>query len=131
MNRISFRQLIVTILIIVFCISVCEAQPAGTGPVGHTKTGLFARIFVKKKSVGVKKPMSASQVKKEKEKKDQKKREANAKSASETQKRTYKIQTPEVQSRMKQNQKDIIEREKARKKKTSESNKKARQKYKK
>jgi len=131
MNRISFRQLIITILIFVIFISFCDAQPVGTGPVGRTKRGFFSRIFVKKQNTGVKKPKSASQVKKEKEKKDKIKREANAKSSSETQKRTHKLQTPEVQARMKQNQKDIIEREKARKKKTSESTRKARQKYKK
>jgi hypothetical protein len=131
MSSSCFKRLNVITIIFIICFSVCDAQQSGSGPAGHTKTGFFTRIFSKKSSKGVKKPRSAKQVKKEQEKKDKKKQQEYAKSVKATQQRTYKIQTPEAQARMKQNQKDTEEREKAKKKKTAESSKKARKKYKK
>jgi hypothetical protein len=131
MRKYYFKGLSVLAIFVLISISVCEAQPTGSGPVGREKTGFFQRIFTKKPGKGVKKPRSAKEVKKEQEKKDKKKQKEYAQSVKDNQQRAYKIQTPEVQARMKQNQKDIAEREKAKKKKTSESQKKARKKYKK
>jgi hypothetical protein len=132
MKRPSALKVLLFLLVFLTGFSVCEAQPpAGTGPVGRTKTGFFARIFDKKPGSKVSKPKSVSRIKKEQAKKDKKEKGDYAKSVNGNKKRSYQIQTPEVQTRMKQNQKEITEREKTRKKKVSESTKKARKKYKK
>jgi len=130
MNRLSFHQLLIFLLILIVGISVCDAQPLGTGPVGRSKKGLFGLSFGKKRA-DVKAPKSVNQVKKEQEKKDKKANADYVKSVKESQKRTVKIQSPEVRDRMKQNQKDIKTREKTKKAKASSSTKKAGGKYKK
>lgn len=132
MNRLSFRRLMVFLLVIFTVgISVCDAQPQGTGPVGRTKHGLFGISLGKKKDSGVKAPKSAKQVQRDQAKKKKKEEADYVKSVKESQKRAVKIQSPEVQSRMKQNQKDITAREKTKKTKNSTSTKKAAKKYKK
>jgi hypothetical protein len=132
MNRLSIRQLLVFLLIVFSVgISVCDGQQLGTGPVGRTKHGLFGISFGKKRDNGVKAPKSVNQVKREQEKKKKKEEADYVKSVKESQKRTVKIQSPEVQDRMKQNKKDTKTREKTKKAKASESTKKAGKKYKK
>ena len=132
MNRLSIRRLPVFLLVIFTVgISVCDAQPLGTGPVGRTRHSLFGISFSKISSTDVKAPKSVNQVKKEQEKKKKHEDADWAKSVKESQKRTVKIQSPEVQARMKQNQKDIKTREKTKKAKNSASTKEAAKKYKK
>jgi hypothetical protein len=130
MKRVSFSQSLVFLLIFTLGISVCDAQPLGTGPVGRTKRGLFGLTFGKKQNDNIKKPRSVNKIKKEQAKKEKKKKQDYARSVKESQKRAIKIQTPEVQARMKQDKKNISSREKAKKKKIAESTRKARQKYK-
>ena len=131
MDRLSIRQLLVFLIIFIIGISVCDAQALGTGPVGHTKKGLFGLSFGKKRDSKIKSPRTAGQVKKEQEKKKKKEQDDYVKSVKASQKKTIKIQSPEVKDRMKQDKKDIKAREKAKKAKVSTSTKKARGKYKK
>ena len=131
MKRTSVRQILVLLSVFTISMAVCDAQPLGTGPVGHTKSGLFGLSFGKKKNGKIKGPKSVNQVKKEQEKKDKKANEEYVKSVKESQKRSIEIQTPEVRTRMKQNQQEVTAREKARQKKTLHSTRKARKKYKK
>jgi hypothetical protein len=128
MKRLSFKQLVVFLLVFTLGISLCDAQDRAPKPAKKGLAGLFSG---KKKPGTVKKPKSAGQTKKEQEKMEKKKNEAYVKSLKESQKRTVKIQTPEVQSRMKQNQKEIKDREKARMKTTSKANRNTGKKYKK
>ena len=73
MNRLSIRRLPVFLLVIFTVgISVCDAQPQGTGPVGRTKHGLFGISLGKKKDNNVKAPMSVNKIKREQEKKKKK-----------------------------------------------------------
>jgi hypothetical protein len=131
MNRLSLRQFVVFILVLIVGISVCEAQaPTDRAPKPAGK-GLFGLFSGKKSSGKVSAPRKVSQIKKEQEKKKKKSDEEYAKSIVESQKRTIKIQTPAVQERMKQNKKEIAAREKAKKKKTSAASRSAGRKYKK
>jgi hypothetical protein len=130
MNRLSVRHLVVFVFILALGITLCDAQTSGDRgpkPSGKGLSGLFSG----KKSGGkIKAPKKAGAVKKEQERKDKKLKADYAKSVKESQKRTYKIQTPDVQNRMKQDKKAITQREKVKKKKTSASTRKAGRKYK-
>jgi hypothetical protein len=131
MNNLSFRRLLVFLLVLVIGISVCNAQAFGDRAPKPEKKGLFGMFSGKKSSGKVNAPKKVSQVKKEQAKKKQKADAAYAKSIEESKKRTIKIQTPDVQERMKMNQKEIADREKAKKKKTSDASKRAARKFKK
>jgi hypothetical protein len=128
MNRLNNSR-IIAFLILIFLGSVyCEGQgtnKSGLGPA--PKKGIFG-LFHRKGTV--QRPKSVGKIKREQEKKDKKKQQEYVKAVKQNQQRSYEIQTPEVKARMKQNQKDITEREKARKKKESASSKKVKKKYK-
>jgi hypothetical protein len=83
----------------------------------------------KKKTVQVKKNISARRVLKRQSAKDRKKDRDYKKFIKRSQKRTIEIQTPEVQARMKKDKKDSAARDKAKKKKTRTSSRKAGKKY--
>jgi hypothetical protein len=130
MNRLSFRYLVVFMLVFLFGISLCEAQTKADRAPKPARRGLFGLFSGKRKS-GKVKAKSVQQIEKDQAKKKKKQDEEYAKSIKESKKRTIKIQTAEVQDRMKQDQKDIADREKAKKKKTSATTRKAGRKYKK
>lgn len=126
MKRLSFRQLIVILLVFSVGFSLCEAQDRAPKP---AKKGLFGLFSGKKKPGSIRAPRSAGQVKKEQEKKKKQNDLAWAKEVKESQKRAIQIQTPEVRNRMKQDQKDTEAREKARMKKSAKAARSAGKKY--
>ncbi len=125
MNRLSFRQLVVFVLVFSLGFSLCQAQDRAPKP----KKGIFGLFSGRKKPGHISAPRSAGAIMKEQEKKKKQNDLAWAKSVKESQKRTIRIQTPEVQSRMKQDQKDIAAREKARMKNSSKTGRSAGRKY--
>ncbi len=128
MNRLNNGRIIVFLILVFLGSLYCEGQTTNKSGLGPApKKGIFG-LFHRKGTV--QKPKSVGKIKREQEKKDKKKQQEWAKSIKQNQQRSYEIQTPEVKARMKQNQKDLTEREKARKKKESTSTKKARKKYK-
>jgi hypothetical protein len=131
MKRLSLSRLIVSMLIITAGLLICDTISAQDRAPKPEKKGLFGLFSGKKSNGKVTKPQTASQVQKEQAKKKKQEDADYAKSLKASQKRTYEIQTPEVKARMKQNEKEVAEREKAKKKKTSASTKKAGRKYKK
>ncbi|MBA4322586.1 MAG: hypothetical protein C0408_07185 [Odoribacter sp.] len=131
MNRFSIRHLVVFTLVFTVVTSVCDAQATGGKGRNNQGKGIFGIFSGKKSGSKIKAPKKMSKVIKEQEKKDKKLKEDYAKSIVESQKRTIKIQTPDVQERMKQNKKDIEARDKAKKKKSSLSGRKTGKKYKK
>jgi len=74
-------------------------------------------------------PRKAKKAQKKQDAKEKKKRNAIKDSSKQAQKRSYEIQSPEVQARMKQNKKDTAERDKARKKNNKARTKKGAKKY--
>ena len=83
-----------------------------------------------KKEVKVKEPRTVLKAKKKQEANDENLKKSMRQSVKRSQKRTIDIQTPEVQARMKQNQKDSASRDKVKKKKVTAGTKKAGKKYK-
>ena len=92
--------------------------------------GISVKTSGNNKEVIVKQPRAAVRAKKKQEAKDRKIKKDYTKSIKDSQKRTIEIQTPEVQARMMQNQKDSQIRDKMKKKKVKSSTKNAGKKYK-
>jgi hypothetical protein len=115
MKGTTFHRLLLMILMIIVSISVCNGQSGISGAAKSPKKGLFGISFGKNRHSNVKAPKTVNQIKKEQELKKKKADADYAKSVKESQKRTIKIQSPAVQERMKQNQKETVSREKAKK----------------
>ena len=75
-------------------------------------------------------PRAVRKAQKKQVKKERYERKAIIKSGKETRKRAYEIQSPEVKKRMKQNQKEIAARDKAKKKQNNLKTKTGARKYK-
>ena len=84
----------------------------------------------RKSDTKVKEPKAVIKAKKKQEANDKKMKKDYVKSTKASQKRTYDIQTPEVQKRMKQNEKDTNARDKAKKSNNKKTTNKAGKKYK-
>lgn len=80
-------------------------------------------------AVNMLQPRSAKKAQKKQDAKEANKKKAIKNSSRVAQKRSYEIQTTEVQARMKQNKKDIAARDKARKKNNKAGTKKGAKKY--
>jgi hypothetical protein len=79
----------------------------------------------------IREPRSVTRAKKEQAKREEKLRNDYKKTIGESRNRHFDIQTTDVQERMKQNEKEIIAREKAKRKAMRKATRKARKKYKK
>ena len=130
MNRLSFRQLLIFVFIFSIGIAVCNAQTTGRGGPRNPEKSLFGGKSRKVKKTKVREPRAVSKAKKTQAKKEEKVKKDYNNYVDVSKKRAFKIQTPEVQSRMKQDQKDISVREKNKKKNTHATTRKAGKKYK-
>jgi len=90
---------------------------------------LFGSTLNLRKGGTVKEPRKVLKAKKKQEANDRKLKNSYEKSVLQSQKRAIEIQTPEVQTRMKQDQKDNARRDKAKNRKVRSATKKARKKY--
>jgi hypothetical protein len=126
MNNLSMRKIFLFIFILSLAISSCSIQILHKNP----EKGLFGKTHGNRKEVKIKEPGSVQKAKKKQEANDRKLKKDYAKSVKRSQKRTIDIQTPEVQARMKQNQKNSAVRDKVKKKKVKTSTRKAGKKYK-
>jgi hypothetical protein len=120
------RRIFLLFFIIAMGSGICNAQIFHKNP----EKKLFGKSLGNKKEVKIKEPRAAHKAKKKQEAKDRKLKKDSEKSVIMSRKRTLDIQTPEVQTRMKQNQKESQIRDKAKKKKGKNTTKKAGRKYK-
>jgi hypothetical protein len=125
MNNLSVRKCFLFILFISLAIGPCNAQIFHKN---HEKQ-LFGKSQGGRKEAKVKEPKKVLKAKRKQEANDRRLKRNYEKSIKKSQKRTFDIQTPEVQARMKHNKKDTIVREKEKKKKTRASTQKAGKKY--
>jgi len=126
------KHFIIVIVLLFTAVAVCDAQSSGKTRGRNPEKALFGKHRkVKTKDAKVKEPRAVSKAKKEQAKKKAKVDKDYKNYVEVSKKRAYKIQSPEVQARMKQNQKDIGTREKQHKKKESLFTKNGQKKYKK
>jgi hypothetical protein len=129
MSRLSIKKFIIFLLIFSFGAAVCNGQASTRGR--NPEKALFTKNRLHKtKDVKVKESPKVTKAKKAQEKKKEQLNKDYYNSVEKSKKLSYKIQTPEVQARMRQNKKDISVREKAKKRKDSATTKKAGKKYK-
>lgn len=124
------RKFILFMFILSLAVCSCNAHLFHKNASRRAERGLFGKSRGRQKEVKVKESRTVNKAKKKQEAKDQKLKKDYKQSVKQSQKRTIDIQTPEVQARMKQNQKDSAIRDKVKKKKTKTSTKKAGKKYK-
>lgn len=124
------KRLFLLLFISTLTIGSANAQLFHRNAARSAEKGLFGKSLSKKKQVKVKEPRSVMKAKKKQEANENKIKKDYAAHVKKSQKRSIEIQTPEVQERMKQNQKNLELRDKAKKKKVRTSNKKAGKKYK-
>ena len=123
------RKNLLFLFILVLSIGVCNAQILHKNSSVKAEKGLFGKSSGNSKGVKIKEPGSAGKAGKKQAAKERKLKKDYVKSVKRSQKRSYHIQTPEVQTRMKQNQKDTAYRDKTKKRKVKTSNKNAGKKY--
>ena len=107
-------------------IGSCNAQIFHKNP----EKQLFGKTPGIKKEPKVNELRSVLKAKRKQEANDRKLQKEYEKNVKRSQKRTIDIQSPEVQTRMKQNKKDLTKRDKEKKKKVRASTRKAGEKYK-
>jgi hypothetical protein len=110
-------------------IGTCNAQFLHKSSSRNVEKGLFGKTVGSKKKVKIKEPRAVLKAKKKQEANEKKLKKEYAQSVKDSQKRTYDIQTTEVQTRMKQNQKDTDINYKTKKKSLKANSKKAGKKY--
>lgn len=130
MNKLLMKRVLLLIFILSLAVGSADGQIFKKHSIRKTEKGLAGRSAIKRKVPKVKEPRAVIKAKKKQEANDKKLKSEYNKSIERSQQRTYDIQTPDVQARMKQNQKDAALRDKARKKNISSSTKKAGRKYK-
>ncbi len=123
------KRLFLLLFISILAIGTANAQLFHRNASRSAEKGLFGKSLNKKKQVKVKEPRSVMKAKKKQEANENKIKKDYAAHVKKSQKRTIDIQTTDVQERMKQNQKNLELRDKAKKKKSRTSNKKAGKKY--
>jgi len=123
------KKILLLIFISTLAIGSANAQLFHRNASRSAEKGLFGKSLSKKKQVKVKEPRSVMKAKKKQEANENKIKKDYTAHVKKSKKRTIDIQTPDVQERMKQNQKNLELRDKAKKKKTRTVGKKAGKKY--
>ena len=126
LNKLIIRKFIVFIIVLLVFGSACKAQSSR-----NPERRIFGKSINGKREVKVKAPRTVNKAKRKQEAKLEKQKKDYALFVNKSKKRSIAIQTPEVQSRMIQNQKDSEANYKAKKKKLAAGSKNAARKYKK
>jgi hypothetical protein len=129
MNKILLKFLLVAIFSQFVIYGSANSQIFRRNTGRNVEKELFGRSIASKNSKKSKPPKSASKNRKKQEAAERKRKKEYEKSVKQSQKRTYDIQSPEVQARMKQNQYETAARDKQKKKNVKASGKKASKKY--
>lgn len=129
MNSLSVRKLLVALLLVFFAASVCDAQTFERSPAPRQNKNIAHKGPLKQKQVKVKGPRAAQRAQKKQSAKDKKLDNDYKKFVRNNQKRSIQIQTPEVQTRMKQNIKDANSNYKSKKKSSASRTKTGSKKY--
>jgi hypothetical protein len=129
MNYLYLRGFILYIFFALCLAGTSNAQSSFKYKSKHSEKALFGKSTGNKKKSKTKDPGSVGKAKKKQEKNEKRLKKATADYVKQSRKRSYDIQSPEVQSRMKQNEKDTAQRDKDKKKKAKSTTRKAGKKY--
>jgi hypothetical protein len=129
MNFLHLRKFLLCLVVATFILGTGNAQFSKSSGSKNPEKGLFGKTVGSSKTVKVKEPRSVQKARKKQEKNEKRLKNEYEKSVERSRKRTYDIQSPEVQARMKQNQKDTELRNKEKKKRIKTNSKKAAKKY--
>jgi hypothetical protein len=129
MKYLNLRRFLSFIFIASFLLGTCNAQTSHHSGSKNPEKSIFGKTVGKSKKAKVKEPRSVHKAKRKQEKNEKKLKKEYADSVERSRKRSYEIQSPEVQARMKQNQKDTALRDKEKKKNAKAGSKKAGKKY--
>jgi hypothetical protein len=129
MNYLSLGRFLLSICLTSFIIGNCNAQFSNNSGSKNPEKGLFGKTVGSSKQAKVKEPRSVHKAKRKQEKNKKRLKNEYSKAIERSRERTYEIQSPEVKSRMKQNQKDTELRDKEKKKSIRSGTRKAAKKY--
>jgi hypothetical protein len=129
MNYLYLRRFLLYVILVLSLVGTSNAQTSFKSRYKNPGKALFGKSTGGNKEVKVKEPGSVSKAKRKQEKNEKRLKKESAEYIEQSRQRAYDIQSPEVQARMKQNQKDTAQRDKEKKKKAKESTKKAGKKY--
>ena len=130
MNYLYLRRFLLFIFLTLFLLVTCNAQFSNKQSSKNPEKELFGKTGRKTRKSKSKEPRSVLKAERAQEKNEKRLKKEYAQSGERSRKRTYEIQSPEVQARMKQDQKDIALRDKEKKKNLKNGSKKAEKKYK-
>ena len=130
MNYLYLRRFFLFIFLAIFILGPCNAQFSHKSSSKNPEKELFGKRSNNTGKVKAKEPRSVQKVKRDQEKNEKRLKREYAKSVERSRKRSYDIQSPEVQARMNQNEKDTALRNKEKKKNVKAGMKKAGEKYK-
>jgi hypothetical protein len=128
MNYLYVRGFILYIFFAICVIGTSNAQSSFKSASKNPDKALFGKS-AGRKSPKNKDPRSVGKAKRKQEKNEKRLKKESAEYIKQSKKRAYDIQSPEVQARMKQNEKDTAQRNKEKKKKSKSSTRKAAKKY--
>lgn len=97
--------------------AVCGAQSVGSGDPGNPGKEVSGKSDKKNEALKIRKPRTAEKAMKAEETRKRKEKRNYEKAVKESQKRSIKIQTPEVQARMKQNKRETASKQRTKKRK--------------
>ena len=128
MNYLYLKGFILYILFALCVIGTTNAQSSFKSASKNPEKALFGKS-AGRKSPKTKEPRSVSKAKRKQEKNEKRLKKESAEYIKQSKKRAFDIQSPEVQARMKQNEKDTFQYNKEKKKKSRSRTKKAGKKY--
>ncbi len=124
------KKLLLLLIVLSVAAGSAEGQIFKKNASRRAEKGLFGKSRSNSRSAKIKQPRAVTKAVKKQEANDKKLKSDYDKSIKRSQQRTLDIQTADVQERMKKNQKETIERDKAKKKNTKTAGRKAGKKYK-
>ena len=130
MRSIGLKHLVLIVIVLFTASTLVEGQQTSRGR--NPEKSLFGKSRkIKTNTVKVKEPKKVVKAKKDQEKKQEQLKKDYNNYVEESKKSAYDIQSPAVKERMKQNQKDISDREKSKKKGRANATRSGARKYKK
>jgi hypothetical protein len=129
MNHLYLRRFLFFLSFTLLVFGTCSSQSSYGSRSKNPEKELFGKSLGNTKKTKVKEPGTVHKAKRRQEKNEKRMKKSYAQHVKQSRKRSYDIQSPEVQARMKEDQKNTALRDKEKKKNIRSSTKKAGKKY--